>query len=214
MTLMILIPIGVMVVMLFVFIFLKSQPALSQGEYRKAEFLSPAEKDFLRALDSAVGSKYRVFTKVRLADIISPLHGDRWQSRFNRISAKHVDFLLCGVMNGEPCCAIELDDRTHTAGSRVERDGLLTHALQSAGVPIARFPVSRNYVGAEIMASVEAAVTKDPQIAVVPKTSQTPGCPKCGKQMVLRKAQAGPNAGHSFWGCSAYPACKGIVGIS
>lgn len=213
MTLTILIPVVVMAIIFLVLVFLKGQAAQATGEYRKAEFLSPAEKDFLRALDSALGSRYRVFTKVRLADIISPLPGDKWQSRFNRISAKHVDFLLCGLTTGEPCCAIELDDRTHTASSRVERDGFLGQALQSAGVPIARFPVSRNYMGSEIMASVEAAMTKAPQTAAVPKTVQTPGCPKCGKQMVMRKAQAGPNAGHSFWGCSSYPACKGIVSI-
>jgi len=28
--------------------------------------------------------------------------------------------------------------------------------------------------------------------------------------MVLRTARRGPNAGGKFWGCSAYPACKGI----
>lgn len=35
-----------------------------------------------------------------------------------------------------------------------------------------------------------------------------PDCPQCGKPMVLRTARSGHNAGHSFWGCSGYPACK------
>ncbi|VGO22193.1 four helix bundle suffix domain-containing protein [Pontiella sulfatireligans] len=34
-------------------------------------------------------------------------------------------------------------------------------------------------------------------------------CPKCGEPMVLRTAKTGKNAGHQFWGCSAYPDCKG-----
>jgi restriction system protein len=34
-------------------------------------------------------------------------------------------------------------------------------------------------------------------------------CPLCGKPMVLRTARRGSNAGNQFWGCSAYPACKG-----
>jgi four helix bundle suffix protein len=38
-------------------------------------------------------------------------------------------------------------------------------------------------------------------------------CPRCGKPMVLRTAQSGKNAGKQFWGCSAYPDCKGIVRI-
>lgn len=36
-----------------------------------------------------------------------------------------------------------------------------------------------------------------------------PNCPQCGKAMVLRTAKSGRNAGKQFWGCSAYPECKG-----
>jgi len=36
-----------------------------------------------------------------------------------------------------------------------------------------------------------------------------PACPQCGKPMVQRLARRGSNAGSRFWGCSAYPACKG-----
>lgn len=36
-----------------------------------------------------------------------------------------------------------------------------------------------------------------------------PSCPRCGKPMVQRTARQGPHAGQSFWGCSAYPDCKG-----
>ena len=39
--------------------------------------------------------------------------------------------------------------------------------------------------------------------------SPTPGCPRCGKPMVLRTASSGPHAGSQFWGCSAFPDCKG-----
>jgi four helix bundle suffix protein len=38
-----------------------------------------------------------------------------------------------------------------------------------------------------------------------------PHCPQCGKPMVLRTAKSGKNAGQQFWGCSAYPDCKGVV---
>jgi len=36
-----------------------------------------------------------------------------------------------------------------------------------------------------------------------------PDCPQCGKPMVLRTAKSGRNAGSQFWGCSAYPDCRG-----
>ena len=32
-------------------------------------------------------------------------------------------------------------------------------------------------------------------------------CPKCGKDMLLRTARRGGNAGRQFWGCSGYPSC-------
>ena len=38
-----------------------------------------------------------------------------------------------------------------------------------------------------------------------------PNCPQCSKPMVLRTAKTGKNAGQQFWGCTAYPDCKGVV---
>lgn len=63
---MIWIAIAVLVIVILVFTFSKS--TATKGEYRRAEFLSPAEKDFLKVLDSTIGSKYKIFAKVRLAD--------------------------------------------------------------------------------------------------------------------------------------------------
>lgn len=40
-----------------------------------------------------------------------------------------------------------------------------------------------------------------------------PLCPKCGKAMLRRVAKQGTNAGKAFWGCSAYPACRGTRGL-
>ena len=36
-----------------------------------------------------------------------------------------------------------------------------------------------------------------------------PACHQCGEVMVLRKARSGKNAGQQFWGCSAFPKCRG-----
>lgn len=42
---------------------------------------------------------------------------------------------------------------------------------------------------------------------------EIPACPQCGTTMVLRTAKSGKNTGKQFWGCSAYPECKGVVNI-
>jgi restriction system protein len=34
-------------------------------------------------------------------------------------------------------------------------------------------------------------------------------CPLCAGKIVLRTTQIGPNAGQKFWGCSAFPKCRG-----
>jgi four helix bundle suffix protein len=45
------------------------------------------------------------------------------------------------------------------------------------------------------------------------QTDLIPSCPQCGKPMVLRTAHKGKNSGTQFWGCSAYPECKGVIPI-
>ena len=41
------------------------------------------------------------------------------------------------------------------------------------------------------------------------QAGEIPQCPRCGEPMVKRTAKRGANAGHDFWGCSAYPRCRG-----
>jgi hypothetical protein len=60
--------------------------------------LTPAERSFFGVLQQALASDYQIFAKVRLADIVRPVRSPSrsgWQSAFNRITGKHVDFVLC-----------------------------------------------------------------------------------------------------------------------
>lgn len=38
-------------------------------------------------------------------------------------------------------------------------------------------------------------------------------CPRCGKELVLRTAKKGENAGNRFYGCSGYPKCRFIKNL-
>ena len=38
-----------------------------------------------------------------------------------------------------------------------------------------------------------------------------PLCPICSQKMIKRTARKGKNAGNTFWGCSQYPNCRGVV---
>lgn len=38
-----------------------------------------------------------------------------------------------------------------------------------------------------------------------------PDCPLCGEPMLKRIAKKGRNAGNTFWGCSQFPSCRGVI---
>ena len=51
-----------------------------------------------------------------------------------------------------------------------------------------------------------------PAPATAAEIPTRPKCPRCGSEMVLRRARKGAHAGREFWGCSAYTktGCGGI----
>lgn len=51
------------------------------------------------------------------------------------------------------------------------------------------------------------------QAAPAVRQAAIPACPQCGSAMVRRTAKRGANAGGNFWGCSKYPACRGVQDI-
>ncbi len=50
-----------------------------------------------------------------------------------------------------------------------------------------------------------------PTVNTTVQAATAPVCPKCGAPMVLRTARRGEHVGKSFYGCSTYPKCNGIV---
>ena len=111
-----------------------------------------AESRFLRALEQAA-PEYRVFGKVRVADVIRVQKGlsrKGWQSAFNRIAMKHVDFVLCRPHDLGVVCALELDDKTHERKDRRARDVFLENALAAADVPLVRVKTAKSYDAAEL----------------------------------------------------------------
>ena len=115
--------------------------------------MSPGELKFFRALEAAVGSRYRVFSKVRLADIVQPTKtGDNraWYSAFGVIKSKHVDFVVCDPVTMEFQLAVELDDKSHERADRAERDQKVDVILAQAGIPVLHVPARAGYSAEEI----------------------------------------------------------------
>jgi len=104
---------------------------------------------------------FRVFAKVRLADIYNVQKTpDRsaWQSAQNKISGKHVDFLLCRVTDLSPVLAIELDDATHEREDRRKRDLFLDEIFAASNLPLLRFKVQKAYRTEDIVRRLNEAM--------------------------------------------------------
>lgn len=195
---------------------------LSKGRKRKyviRNLFSPAELNFYKVLEQAVADRFKIFPKVRLADIVKVAAGDleksERQSAFNRIQSKHVDFVLCDPGDLSVVCVVELDDKSHNEASRIARDEFVDSVLESAGIPIAHLAARRQYSTDDIANAISSCMEPKPQKenpeGLKQKQVEPPACSQCGAPMVLRTAQKGGHAGKSFYGCSAYPKCRNTV---
>ncbi len=125
--------------------------------YRKKDYLlTVAERSFFEVLQSVVGEQLHIFAKVRLADVVwIPKGTQNWQSHFNRVQSKQLDFILCDRQNVAPLLVIELDDSSHERADRMERDAFIDSALGAASLPILHVTAKRSYVPKELAALIE-----------------------------------------------------------
>lgn len=109
---------------------------------------TPAERNFMLVLEEAAGSGCRVYGKVRLADVLkvrSGMEPKKWRAAFNKICAKHVDFVVCDAETLEVLCVVELDDSSHAREDRTARDVFFDEALKDAEIPLMRVKARASY---------------------------------------------------------------------
>jgi len=192
-------------------------------QYQKLDVLfTPAERSFFGVLKLAVNDDVEVFGKVRVADVITPKKGlgrSLWQKSFNKISAKHFDFLLCKKDDLSPFCAIELNDSSHNNKKRQERDEFLTGACLSAELPLVQVKAKAAYNISEIRDDIAIYMpvneAEDVQIDKLESGDVQPNrvCSKCHSVMVMKVAKKGSNVGNKFWACSGFPKCRYVESV-
>ncbi|NOS99449.1 MAG: DUF2726 domain-containing protein [Phycisphaerales bacterium] len=123
---------------------------------RRLALLSRGEAAFFGPLKAAVGSKYLVMCKVRLADVVSCRFSTDDPGPFSAISQKHLDFVLCDPRTTRIVLAVELDDRSHEADDRRRRDRFVDYVLRMAGVRIMRVRARARYRVDEIRRRLDA----------------------------------------------------------
>ncbi len=136
----------------------KSKSTLRGHPYEQQGLLfTAAERSFYGVLCQATKGKAIVFGKVRVGDILKTrkgLNASERQKAFNKISAKHFDFVLCKPDDLSVLAAVELDDSSHNTNKRILRDEFLEGACKSAGLKLHRFKARKSYTIAEVQESL------------------------------------------------------------
>ena len=212
-----------------------ADPIIEPLPYRvRDDFLSPAELSFFHVLHQAVGQTMVICPKVSLGDLFYPTTGPENQTYRNKISRKHIDFLLCEPQSMRPLLGLELDDSSHQQSRRQARDEFIEQVFAAASLPLFRQPVRPAYPVRELAAALKALIDEpleqlehppapapdsDPAPAAPAPADRpleatkgdAPLCPRCRQPMVLRTAnKPGPRLGQQFWGCPDYPRCRGV----
>jgi NAD-dependent SIR2 family protein deacetylase len=186
------------------------------------DFLSPAEYSFYMVLQQSVSDWALICPKVNLRDLFYAKVSDAREHRIftNKIDRKHVDFVLCDPKTMKPLVAVELDDKTHNQKKRQKRDQFVDGVFQAAEIPLARITARRTYNTNELNITLrqQACLEDQTEVPTQPtinrleaKSSETPNCPKCNNEMVLRTAKSEKNKGNQFWGCSNFPKCRSMM---
>ncbi len=138
----------VIIIIFFVAAFLRAKqeankPSPNLPYVTQARLLTPTEERFRHVLAHANQDQYLLVCKPRVADILKTQPFS--QTAFNKISAKHFDFVLCDKSTTRPVLAIELDDSTHRQADAQARDAVKDAACHAAKFPILRVPVQSDY---------------------------------------------------------------------
>ena len=128
----------------------------------RTTLLTEGERRFYYCgLKPAIGQRYLVSFKVRLADVITV---ERWRSSYGRkIAQKHLDFVLLDPTGTRIVGAIELNDASHETADRQLRDEFVRSALRSARIPLVTFPIYRTYDPKKIDRRIRNAIAQSPR---------------------------------------------------
>ena len=131
----------------------------------KMSMMSRAEEGVFRKLVDLCEDQCYVIPQVHLSSLFEhKIRGQKYNAAFSHINGKSVDFVLLDQESLKPLCAIELDDSSHNAAERQERDQEVERIFAAAKFPLVRLTQamasSREKVGEAIMSAVNAPTKK------------------------------------------------------
>jgi len=127
---------------------------------RKTALFTPAEKNFQKLVEQAMGGRYRIINRVKLADIVSIRNGvsnRAGQTAANNANSKYLDFVICERDSMKLLGVIDLVD-TQGKGYKIKKDWFVSGALEAAAIPHIRIKVKPNYTIDEIRACINSRI--------------------------------------------------------
>lgn len=125
-----------------VFIFLKTKsdtPTRGLPTFYGKKPMTAIEQTLYFRLTDALPD-HIVLAQVQLSQVVGIKRGPHWQTWFNKISRKSLDFVVCR-RDASVVSAIELDDNSHDNPDRARKDADKDAALRGAGLRITRWTV-------------------------------------------------------------------------
>ena len=138
---------------------------------------TPQEAQFMTLLTKAVGDDFRIFTKVRLSDIVAVkkgVSGSLQKDAQNKANQRILDYVLCDVDTMTVKAVIELEPASSNLQQQ-KRNLFLKNTLAAAGLPFLRFKAKPGYRVADLHDYIHGKIRQAEHIrAAVPKTQQSP----------------------------------------
>jgi hypothetical protein len=121
-----------------------------EHDYTSKAVLTRSEASLFFCLDQLSQGRCRILCKPRIADFIQH---PKERGAFNKISQKHVDFLICRQEDWVPMFGVELDDPSHESNKAKQNDMFKNRLFAHVGIPLVRIHVTE-------MTQVEQMVEK------------------------------------------------------
>lgn len=91
--------------------------------------------EYKKLREYAAGKGLQICPKVRLLDLVEPKSGSGYMSALGKIQSKHVDFVITDP-DLRIKAILELDDNSHNAKERTERDQFVDQILSGVGYKV------------------------------------------------------------------------------
>ena len=200
----------IMLILMIRIIFTTDEPTLNLTYESNLSILSGPERAFINTIEPILSTNYKIFPKVRLADIIEIRHKtglDSQDETMNKINTTTVSFLLCYAADLKIAGIIDIEEKDRIGDDKDISYDFIETAAAEAGIPFARV-ISKLHYDTDYIATTFANYVVTPEQKTEDNENKYGNCPSCNEPLMLLKAKHGDNIGKYFLGCTNYPECK------